>query len=253
MSEPQGQGLQIEERLSPNHGERAPGTRIEFVILHYTGMPSAEEACNWLCDPRSQVSSHYFVHEDGRVLRLVPEERRAWHAGVARWRGLDDINSRSIGIEIANPGHDHGYAEFPQSQIVSVIDLVAQIVARHNILPNDILAHSDIAPTRKDDPGEKFPWWQLYNAGLGAWVPPTPIRGGRFFQQGDVGQPVEALQAMLALYGYDIEVSSYFDDRTTAVVKAFQRHFRPERVDGIADESTIETLYRLLAEKPQNA
>lgn len=245
--------LAVEERPSPNHGPRPDGAAIELVILHYTGMPSGEGALAWLCDPRSQVSSHYFVHADGRLVQMVPEDRRAWHAGVSDWHGKADINSRSIGIEIENPGHEHGYAEFPQPQVAAVIALLHSIVVRRSISPQAILAHSDVAPLRKQDPGEKFPWNQLAEAGLGLWVPPAPIRGGRFFQRGDRGQPVEALQAMLALYGYGLEPTGDFDALTEAVVTAFQRHFRPERVDGIADVSTIETLAALLRRLPRFA
>ncbi len=235
---------------SPNHGPRAEGTRIDFLILHYTGMPSESGALAWLRDPRSEVSSHYFVHGDGAVVRLVPEERRAWHAGVARWRGLSDINSRSIGVEIANPGHDHGYRDFPDVQIAAVIGLCRGIVVRHGIYPQHVLAHSDVAPARKADPGEKFPWDALHRAGVGHLVPPVPVRGGRFFQAGDAGPPVAALQQMLAIYGYDVDASGVFDETTRAAVTAFQRHFRPDRVDGIADQSTIETLHALISALP---
>ncbi len=221
-----------------------------MLVLHYTGMPSAEGALRWLCDARSKVSCHWFVFEDGRIVRVVDEDRRAWHAGVSSWRGAENLNDRSIGIEIANPGHEHGYRPFPEAQVAAVVDLCADIVARHGIPARNVLAHSDVAPLRKEDPGELFPWDRLAEAGVGHLVAPSPVRGGRFFQAGDRGPPVEALQSMLALYGYGAPVSGTYCDTTTAVVRAFQRHFRPARVDGVADVSTIETLHRLLAALP---
>ncbi|MCB1447494.1 MAG: N-acetylmuramoyl-L-alanine amidase [Rhizobiaceae bacterium] len=236
---------------SPNFGERREGRAPDMIILHYTGMPTAEAALDWLTRPESEVSSHYFVFEDGRVVQLVPEAARAWHAGRSFWKGDTDINSASIGIEIANPGHPGGLPDFPGAQIDAVIDLCHDIMRRRAIAPERVLAHSDVAPVRKIDPGEKFPWSRLAGSGIGHWVEPGPVGGGRFFQQGDGGPPVEALQAMLALYGYDVPVSGDYCARTKGVVDAFQRHFRPDRVDGIADVSTIETLHRLLRELPQ--
>jgi N-acetylmuramoyl-L-alanine amidase len=235
---------------SPNHGVRKDVASPDSIILHYTGMPTGESALAWLCDPASQVSCHYFVWEDGRVTQLVPEERRAWHAGRGFWAGASDLNSHSIGIEIVNPGHEGGSPDFPTAQIEAVIALCADICARRCIAPQRILAHSDIAPARKRDPGEKFPWDVLGRAGVGHWRSPEPIAGGRFFGRGDQGQPVEALQAMLALYGYGIPVNGLFCEATEQVVGAFQRHFRPERVDGVADVSTITTLRNLIAAQP---
>ncbi|MDQ0472871.1 N-acetylmuramoyl-L-alanine amidase [Labrys wisconsinensis] len=234
---------------SPNHGERAGGAMPSMLILHYTGMADSGLALQKLADPLAEVSCHYFVFEDGRVLQMVPEARRAWHAGRSAWEGETDINSRSIGIEIANPGHAWGYVAFPEAQMAAVTALCADIVRRWSIRPGHVLAHSDIAPLRKEDPGEKFDWKRLAEAGAGLWVPPAPIRGGRFFAPGDEGQPVEALQAMFAMLGYGIEVTGRYDALTEAVVRAFQRHFRQERVDGIADASTIETLRDVAAAK----
>ena len=232
-------------RPSPNFGARPAGAGTDILLLHYTDMPTAEAAIAWLADPRSQVSCHYVVAEDGAITQMVPESARAWHAGVSAWKGEGDVNSRSIGIEIANLGHDHGYPDFPDAQIAAVIALGRDICARHAIRPERVLAHSDVAPGRKRDPGEKFPWHRLAAAGLGHFVEPEPIRGGRFLQIGDAGQPVEALQAMLAWYGYPVEISGRFDTGTEQVTAAFQRHFRPARVDGVADASTIATLHRL--------
>jgi N-acetylmuramoyl-L-alanine amidase len=221
-----------------------------MLVLHYTGMPDSGEALQWLCNPVSQVSAHYFVFEDGRVLQMVPEARRAWHAGVSSWDGETDINSRSIGIEIANPGHPGGLPPFPEAQIASVIALTKDIVTRWRIPAARVLAHSDVAPGRKLDPGETFPWESLHRAGIGHWVPPAPVRDGRFFSRGDRGMPIEALQAMLAMYGYGLKINGVFDEETEKVVAAFQRHFRPERVDGVADASTITTLRNLIAARP---
>jgi N-acetylmuramoyl-L-alanine amidase len=232
-------------RPSPNFGERAEGLAVDLLILHYTDMESAGAAIDWLCNPVANVSCHYVVAEDGTITQLVDERQRAWHAGVSSWHGEDDINSRSIGIEIANRGHDHGYPDFPDAQIDSVIALACDICARHGIRPERILAHSDVAPDRKRDPGEKFPWARLAAAGVGHFVEPEPIRGGRFFSPGETGSPIEALQAMLALYGYPLQITGVYDLETTQVVTAFQRHFRPQQVDGIADSSTIATLHRL--------
>lgn len=235
---------------SPNFGERSGGRAPDMLILHYTGMPTADGALDWLTRAESEVSSHYFVFEDGRVVQLVPESTRAWHAGKSCWKGETDINSASIGIEIANPGHPGGLPDFPPRQTAAVIELCRDIVDRNAIVPERVLAHSDVAPVRKIDPGERFPWATLAASGIGLWVEPSPVAGGRFFQQGDSGPPVEALQAMLVLFGYDVPVSSEYCARTRGVVEAFQRHYRQERVDGIADASTIDTLHRLLKALP---
>ena len=236
---------------SPNHSERKEGRTPDLILLHYTGMGTAGGALDWLCRAESQVSSHYFVHEDGRVIQLVPEERRAWHAGKSLWQGQADINSLSIGIEIANAGHPGGLPDFPDVQVEAVIELCRDCGQRWAIAPERVLGHSDVAPVRKVDPGEKFPWARLAAAGVGHWVEPAPITGGRFFQKGDVGQPIEALQSMLSLYGYGTEITGEFSTKLEGDVEAFQRHFRPERVDGIADFSTIDTLHRLLSSLPR--
>jgi len=204
-----------------------------------------------LTDPASKVSCHYVITEDGIILQLVPESERAWHAGVSAWNGATDINLASIGIEIVNPGHGFGYPDFPQAQIDAVIKLCCDIVARVPIPPTRVLAHSDVAPSRKTDPGEKFPWRQLYAAGVGCWVEPSPLAPGPTLGLGDNGDAVRELQTMLADYGYAISVSGRYDEVTKDVVTAFQRHFRPARVDGIADVSTMETLRSLHARAKQ--
>jgi N-acetylmuramoyl-L-alanine amidase len=235
---------------SPNYSERRDGGRPELLILHYTGMPDENAALEWLCNPASEVSSHYLIFEDGQVAQLVPEGRRAWHAGVASWQGYSDINSFSIGIEIANPGHGGGLPPFPPPQVTSVLALARDIVTRWSIRPDRVLAHSDVAPGRKQDPGERFPWARLHAAGVGHWVEPAPIHGGPSLSRGDRGPPVARLQELLAGYGYPAPRTGAFDERTEAVVAAFQRHFRPERVDGIADPSTMATLRDLIATRP---
>ncbi len=232
---------------SPNHDAR--DARIDILLLHYTGMQTAEEALARLTDKEAKVSSHYFVHEDGRIEQLVPEARRAWHAGISSWKGATDINARSIGIEIVNPGHEFGYRDFPDAQIDAVIALCRDILSRRTIRRERVLAHSDVAPTRKNDPGEKFPWARLAAAGVGHWVEPAPIVGGRTLSANDRGAEVEQLQKQLARFGYDSKVTRFYDDNTRSVVTAFQRHFRPERVDGLADPSTVQTLARLLGKK----
>jgi len=232
---------------SPNHDART--SRIDILLLHYTGMKTAEEALARLSDREARVSSHYFVYEDGTIAQLVPERRRAWHAGEASWKGATDINSRSIGIEVVNPGHEYGYRDFPAAQIDAVIALCRNIVARHPIRRERVLGHSDVAPTRKNDPGEKFPWDRLAVAGIGLWLEPSPIGPGRTLSANDKGAEVEQLQKQLARFGYDLKITRLYDDNTRSVVTAFQRHFRPARVDGLADVSTRETLARLLAKK----
>ncbi|TCT06642.1 N-acetylmuramoyl-L-alanine amidase [Aquabacter spiritensis] len=235
---------------SPNHGERR--LPVDMLVLHYTGMARADAAIERLRDPKAEVSAHYVVLEDGTIVQMVPEARRAWHAGVASWENVRDINSRSIGIEIVNPGHGLGYPDFPEPQIVAVAALCADILARHKIRADRVLGHSDVAPDRKDDPGEKFPWDFLHHAGVGHFVHEAPPRGGRFFMLGDSGEPVAALQAMLALYGYGIAVTGTYDGQTEAVVRAFQRHFRRSKVDGVADASTIMTLRDLIGSRPMD-
>ena len=237
-----------EVRESPNHGERRGDSKLDMILLHYTGMPNAEDAVAKLCTRGTEVSAHYVVMEDGYVIQCVAEARRAWHAGAAMWEGESDINSRSIGIEIANPGHDRGYPDFPRRQIAAVTALCRSIMTRHRIPAWRVLGHSDVAPARKQDPGEKFPWRLLSESGIGLWVNPAPItEGGAVFVLGESAPAIREIQELLGRYGYDIAVSGSYDLATRDVIAAFQRHFRPARVDGVADASTIATLKALLA------
>ncbi|MET0539836.1 MAG: N-acetylmuramoyl-L-alanine amidase [Xanthobacteraceae bacterium] len=237
-----------EVRASPNHSERKNNAETDTIVLHYTGMRDNEAALRHLCSPTSEVSCHYLVLQDGHIVQLVEESRRAWHAGASSWAGQTDINSCSIGIEIANPGHEHGYPDFPKRQIAAVTALCRSICTRHSIRPDRVLAHSDVAPMRKQDPGEKFPWRVLAESGIGLWVKPVPIlRQGPIFVLGDTNPAVDEIQRLLARYGYAVTQTGYLDGTTRDAVAAFQRHFRPERVDGVVDVSTTETLKALLA------
>jgi N-acetylmuramoyl-L-alanine amidase len=237
-------GAQV--RVSPNYGDRRDCAAPDMIVLHYTGMESGEAAEAWLCDPASEVSSHYLVHEDGRIVQMVREADRAWHAGKSSWHGVTDINSRSVGIEIVNPGHALGYRAFPKRQIGAVVALCQGIVGRHGIRPERVLAHSDVAPGRKVDPGEKFPWKALAEARVGLYVRPARISAGKGLGIGDSGEAVARFQTQLSRFGYGIEASGVFDERTQIVTAAFQRHFRPRRIDGTADRSTCKTLDSLL-------
>jgi N-acetylmuramoyl-L-alanine amidase len=228
---------------SPNFDQRrAPP---DMIVVHYTGMRTGPEALARLCDPEAKVSAHYLIEEDGRVFQLVPEERRAWHAGVSFWKGERDVNAVSIGIELVNPGHEFGYADFPEMQVEALIGLLDAIRGRWTIPNGRILGHSDVAPDRKIDPGEKFPWKRLALDGHGLWIEPDPAPGAPL-ALGDEGTGVFALQAGLTRLGYDSAPSGQYDEHTETIVKAFQRHWRPEGVDGVADGETRARLVRLL-------
>jgi N-acetylmuramoyl-L-alanine amidase len=240
--------LAREFALSPNVGARRSGRAVDMIVLHYTGMASAAAALDWLCDPRSGVSCHYLIDEEGGIVQMAGEEMRAWHAGASSWDGETDTNSRSVGIEIHNPGHELGYVDFPPAQIAAVARMCRDIAARHDIPPRHILAHSDVATGRKLDPGEKFDWASLHREGVGHWVTPEPLADGPVLGFGDRGAEVAALQSLLSRYGYGLAVTGAYDEATGTVVGAFQRHFRPARIDGRADPSTLATLRRLVAE-----
>ena len=215
------------ERPSPNHGPRHAGLPVDMLVLHYTGMRDAAAALERLTDPAAAVSAHYLIDEDGTTVRLVPEERRAWHAGVASWRGVSDVNGRSVGIELVNPGHEHGYRAFPKRQMTALLQLAAGILTRHPIPPRNVVGHSDVAPARKLDPGELFDWQTLAQAGIGLWPKRLPVSA-----------EVAAIPQMLRDYGYDPE--------QPGVMIAFQRHFRPSRIDGIGDNECARILAALL-------
>jgi N-acetylmuramoyl-L-alanine amidase len=246
---PANSSLVAEVLPSPNHDERAGGRKPDMILLHYTGMQDARAALERLCEVQSKVSSHYLVFEDGRVVQMVPESRRAWHAGISFWAGETDINSCSIGIEVANPGHDYDYPDFPKRQIAAVTALCRGIASRNTIPSARVLAHSDVAPSRKRDPGEKFPWRTLFDSGIGQWVKPARIVDGRMLALGDRGDAVAAIQESFSKYGYGVTANGQYDSTTHDVVAAFQRHFRPERVDGVVDQSTQTTLRDLLAQR----
>ena len=217
----------------------------DILVLHYTGMASEADALARLRDSTAKVSSHYLVGEDGGVVRLVAEERRAWHAGVSFWRGERDVNGRSVGIEIVNPGHEHGYRPFAEAQITAVIALMDGGRSLWDIPDRKVVGHSDIAPGRKIDPGELFPWRRLARAGHGLWEEPEAAPG-QALAAAATGVGVFALQAGLTRLGFDCPPSGVFDQPTQTIVSAFQRHWRPKQVDGIADGETRARLMALL-------
>jgi N-acetylmuramoyl-L-alanine amidase len=237
---------------SPNVDERKEACELDLILLHYTGMQTGEAALERLCTSDSKVSAHYVVFEDGRIVQCVPERLRAWHAGISFWAGESDINSRSIGIEIINPGHEFGYRDFPMRQIAATIVLCRSILKRRrNVTADRVLGHSDVAPSRKQDPGEKFPWHLLHESGIGHWVREAPLNvDGITLKSGDHGEQVARLQRVLGAYGYGTAETGQYDEATRDVVTAFQRHFRPARVDGVADASTLLTLRALLETRP---
>lgn len=228
---------------SPNFDARTAPP--DMLILHYTGMISGEAALARLTDPVAKVSAHYLVEENGAIFALVPEARRAWHAGRGSWLDKTDINAASIGLEIVNPGHEFGYQPFPEAQIGAVIELLADIRSRWTIPDAMILGHSDVAPHRKTDPGELFPWNTLADAGHGLWAEPPPAPGAAL-GEGDKGLGVLTLQSALARLGYDCPRTGTFDADLAVVVRAFQRHWRPASVDGVADGETRARLMALV-------
>ena len=242
------QDSSVVERVepSPNFDERTGLGHADMIVLHYTGMQFAHEAIHRLSDPTARVSAHYVVIETGSIVQMVQESKRAWHAGVSAWGGDPDINSRSIGIEVCNPGHDFGYPDFPSRQIAATITLCRSILTRNIIRPENIVAHSDVAPSRKNDPGEKFPWKLFAQSGVGLWAEAGPGADGETLRPNDTGTKVTELQKMLGEYGYGIDVTARYDVATGEVVTAFQRHFRPAQVDGIADPVTQQIVRKLL-------
>ncbi len=209
------------DRPSPNHGPRRAGAPVDILLLHYTDMARAADAVDRLCDPAAQVSAHYVIGEDGAVWRLVPESQRAWHAGVSWWAGYGDINSRSIGVELSNPGHSHGYRPFPEPQMAALEALCRDILARHPIPPHRVLGHSDVSPGRKIDPGHRFDWRRLARGGIGLWpedVPPARLDG-------------PATVAALAAIGYRTEGDDPAAPANRSALAAFCRHWCPEALE----------------------
>lgn len=242
--------LKIVECPSPNHDERPAGAAVDILLMHYTGMKTADEALARLTDPAAKVSAHYTVGSDGRVFRHVPEDRRAWHAGVSWWAGERNVNARSIGIEIVNPGHEFGYVPFVDEQIEAVIELSRGILARHPIPPGRVLGHSDVAPARKEDPGELFPWQRLAENGIGVWPTvrvssPAFCGGGGSAQSDETEGASRALAEQLRRYGYGLPPD--VDVPLSKVITAFQRHFRPSQLTGTWDEECGGLLSILLA------
>lgn len=229
--------LHTRDLPSPNQDDRPPDTPIDMLVLHYTGMQSAQEAVDRLRDPVARVSSHYVVDEDGSVLRLVPEERCAWHAGASYWRGHAELNGRSIGVEIVNPGHEWGYRDFPALQMAVVCDLCLAILSRHPIPPRNVVAHSDVAPDRKEDPGERFDWQGLAANGVGLW--PRDIAD--FGATGGLrdAATLRDVRTALAEIGYGVAPDGPHDPALATVLRAFQRHWRPEAITGEADAGTL--------------
>ncbi|MHA7899118.1 MAG: peptidoglycan recognition protein family protein [Henriciella sp.] len=250
--------MKVEAQPSPNFNDRKHP--VDMLVFHYTGMETGQEALNRMCDPAAEVSAHYMIWEDGRVVQLVGEDKRAWHAGVSRWQGDEDLNSRSIGLEIVNGGHDWPLPDgvlppYPQAQIDALIQLTHGILERWDIPDKRIVGHSDIAPARKADPGEHFPWSQLARAGIGLWpsgLTDNPSSAasqrarasgshmiGRGLSPGDDKKAVSRLQTMLAGIGYALDVSGFYDQATEQVVRAFQRRWVQDQVTGLADMRTL--------------
>jgi N-acetylmuramoyl-L-alanine amidase len=238
--------MKIQKKSSPNFDQRPPGSKPRLLVLHYTGMETMDAALARLIDPRARVSAHYFITEQGEILQLVEEANRAWHAGLSHWRGKDSVNDFSIGIELVNRGHEFGYTGFPEAQMASLEELCGDIVGRHAIEPINVVGHSDVAPGRKQDPGELFDWRRLAHRGVGLWL-------GEQHNLHELGLKTEsaktdwaALQSQLKALGYGLPISGQADRKTRDVLTAFQRHWRPQAVSGRADSHCLEVLDALL-------
>lgn len=220
--------------------------KIDTIVLHYTGMQSAEVALQRLCDEEAEVSSHYMINENGEVLELVEPEFKAWHAGVSRWRGKSNINENSVGIELVNPGHEFGYQPFPDVQIKSCIALCQQLMAKYPIEQRNVIAHSDIAPSRKEDPGELFPWGVLSREGVGLYPQGVTENETVLLERGQKGQLTIDLTNNFNNYGYQIDIKEEYDEEMQQFVVAFQRHFAPFKIDGKWNQSCQDALDSLL-------
>lgn len=238
-------GRTVVSHPSPNFDDREAGVPIDMLVLHYTGMSTGPSALARLTESESRVSAHYLIEEDGTVFSLVAESRRAWHAGVAYWRGHRNINARSIGIEIVNPGHEFGYRPFPAAQMASVLALSQRLVETYGIRPWNVVGHSDVAPTRKQDPGELFDWEGLAGDGVGLWFPGAG-EGAQAISASQAGEAeLTSVQQALAEIGYEIEADGTYGGHTSSVITAFQRHWWPRRLDGRADRETRRAIYTL--------
>lgn len=235
--------MAIIQHPSPNHGTRL--LPVDMLLLHYTGMQTGSEALERLCDPEWGVSAHYLIEEDGQILQLVDERLRAHHAGESFWQGERDINSRSIGIEVVNPGHDWGYRPFPDVQVKAVIDLSKQIMARHAIASKFVLGHSDVAPSRKADPGELFPWGLLAASGIGIAPPDVGEGADVLVSLGDKNEAAKLAQALLGEIGYDSPATGLWSEHDALNMTAFQRHFYPKRLDGFVDTASLQALQKV--------
>ncbi len=230
---------------SPNIGDRRKGCRADMILLHYTGMPAADKAVLWLANPKSKVSCHYVIDEAGHITQMVQETKRAWHAGASHWAGETDVNSVSVGIEIQNPGHEHGYPDFPPEQMHAVAALCRDIGQRRGVRPERVLAHSDVAPGRKIDPGEKFDWAHLARHGIGHWVAPAPLTAAAGRVLDDDRAAVDEAVSLLARYGYGVE-NGERADWFAVLVRTFQLHCLSQRTDGRLDAGTLNPLRRLV-------
>ena len=225
----------MHQHASPNFDSRN-AQPVDMLVLHYTDMLNWQDALARLCDAEAKVSAHYLITESGEVHALVEESNRAWHAGEASWRGASNINTRSVGIELSNPGHSHGYTHFGQAQMLALIDLARAIVARHNIPARNVVGHSDVAFLRKQDPGELFDWRRLAQAGVGVFpFDAVKLTAGAELKRGDSGKPVIKLQTSLSNWGYGLKLDGDFGEKTEKCVVAFQRHYRPKTIDGVWD------------------
>lgn len=238
--------MKITDHFSPNCHARS--SRVNSLVLHYTDMLSADAAIELLCDPKTKVSSHYLIDKQGKIFRLVEEDKVAYHAGVSYWRGQEGLNESSIGIEIDNYGHAFGPEPFPQLQIKGLVELLNDIRSRHSIKDTHIVAHSDIAPLRKKDPGELFPWAHLHQKGHGIWVPPKEqdLKSPSFGMVS--GAMLMNTQKLLRKIGYDVPENGILDEKIKAIITAFQRHFLPMNITGELDFATEQHVQRV-AEK----
>lgn len=230
--------LNIHPFPSANFNERNPDKKISLIILHYTDMLNAQSALDLLCRKESNVSAHYLISDDGRIYQLVNNSNRAWHAGVGFWQGETDINSISIGIELDNPGHTNGLKDYPEKQLLSLVSLLSNLCTEFNISKECVLGHSDIAPTRKRDPGEHFPWGWLQQQGFGIKLAKTLQR--------PISTLLTDVQLTLGSIGYYCPQTKDLDDHTRAVITAFQRHFTPKEITGTISPSLCETLSRVI-------